>query len=224
MTSELQRLREVMDRLISPGGCEWDAEQTHESLLKYLLEESYEFVDAVEQGDRVAMQEELGDILLQVYFHSRMAEDGNPADGSAPFDIEDVARGVADKLIQRHPHVFTDSDVTYDDVLENWEAAKAIEKGRTSATDGVPLGQPALMLANKMLYRADKARYEIPVERPVTLPTGFSEGDLGAALFGIIDQAQLAGIDPEAALRATTKAYIARIKEYEKNRTPHGTH
>jgi XTP/dITP diphosphohydrolase len=211
MASELQRLREVMDRLRSPGGCEWDAEQSHESLLKYLLEESYEFVEAVEDNDRIAMQEELGDILLQVYFHSRMAED----DTSAPFDIEDVARGVADKLIHRHPHVFTDSDVTYDDVLENWEAQKAIEKGRTSATDGVPLGQPAMMLAHKMIYRAEKSRYSIPVAHPVKLRDGATESDIGAAIFGIIDQAQAAGIDPEAALRATTKAYIARIKEYE---------
>ena len=211
MTSELQRLREVMDRLRSPGGCEWDAEQTHESLLKYLLEESYEFVEAVEENDRTAMQEELGDILLQVYFHSRMAED----DHTAPFDIEDVARGVADKLIHRHPHVFTDSDVTYDDVLENWEAQKAIEKGRTSATDGVPLGQPAMLLANKMIYRAEKSRYSIPVEHPVKLGATPTELDVGAAIFGIIDQAQAAGIDPEAALRATTKMYIARIKEFE---------
>jgi len=211
MTSELQRLREVMDRLRSPGGCEWDAEQTHESLLKYLLEESYEFVEAVEESDRPAMQEELGDILLQVYFHSRMAED----DLTAPFDIEDVARGVADKLIHRHPHVFTDSDVTYDDVLENWEAQKAIEKGRTSATDGVPLGQPAMLLANKMIYRAEKSRYSIPVEHPVKLGATPTELDVVAAIFGIIDQAQAAGIDPEAALRAATKMYIARIKEFE---------
>jgi XTP/dITP diphosphohydrolase len=200
-----------MDRLRSPGGCEWDAEQTHESLLKYLLEESYELVEAVEENDRTAMQEELGDILLQVYFHSRMAED----DQAAPFDIEDVARGVADKLIHRHPHVFTDSDVTYDDVLENWEAQKAIEKGRTSATDGVPLGQPAMLLANKMIYRAEKSRYSIPVEHPVKLGANPTELDVGAAIFGIIDQAQAAGIDPEAALRATTKMYIARIKEFE---------
>ena len=215
MTSELQRLREVMDRLRSPGGCEWDAEQTHESLLKYLLEESYEFVEAVEENDRTAMQEELGDILLQVYFHSRMAED----DQAAPFDIEDVARGVADKLIHRHPHVFTDSDVTYDDVLENWEAQKAIEKGRTSATDGVPLGQPAMLLANKMIYRAEKSRYSIPVEHPVKLGANPTELDVGAAIFGIIDQAQAAGIDPEAALRATTKMYIARIKEFEAHKS-----
>ena len=98
--SELLRLREVMDRLRSPGGCPWDAEQTHESLLKYLLEESYEFIESVEEKDRAAMREELGDLLLQVYFHSRMAEE----DGSDPFNIEDVAKIVADKLERRHPH------------------------------------------------------------------------------------------------------------------------
>ena len=100
--SELQRLVGVMDRLRSPGGCPWDAEQTHESLVKYLLEESYEFIDSVDAKDREGMREELGDVLLQVYFHSRIAED-HPTD---PFSIEDVARSIADKLIRRHPHVF----------------------------------------------------------------------------------------------------------------------
>ena len=94
MSSELTRLRQVMDKLRSPGGCPWDAEQDHVTLLKFLLEESYEFIEAVEENDRDAMQEELGDLLLQVYFHSRMAEE----DKEQPFDIEDVAKGVADKL------------------------------------------------------------------------------------------------------------------------------
>ena len=113
--SELLRLREVMDRLRSPGGCPWDAEQTHESLLKYLLEESYEFIESVEDKDRIAMREELGDLLLQVYFHSRMAEE----DGKDPFNIEDVAKIVADKLERRHPHVFGDVKVSgTEEVLE----------------------------------------------------------------------------------------------------------
>ena len=106
MSSELLRLAEVMNRLRSPGGCPWDAEQTHQSLLKYLLEESYEFVDSVDEDDRTAMREELGDILLQVYFHSRIAQE-HPTD---PFDIEEVAKGIADKLIRRHPHVFGDDE------------------------------------------------------------------------------------------------------------------
>ncbi len=119
--SQLQRLVEVMDTLRSPGGCPWDAEQTHESLLKYLLEESYEFVDAVQSDNRVDMREELGDVLLQVYFHARMAQE-HPTD---PFSIEDVAQGIADKLIRRHPHVFEGVEVRdSQEVLENWEELK----------------------------------------------------------------------------------------------------
>ena len=110
-----------MDRLRSPGGCPWDAEQSHDSLVKFLLEESYEFIEAVETNDREAMREELGDVLLQVYFHARMAEE-HPTD---PFSIEDVAQGVAEKLVRRHPHVFADvEDLSSDEVLENWEALK----------------------------------------------------------------------------------------------------
>jgi XTP/dITP diphosphohydrolase len=132
MSSELIRLREVMDKLRSPGGCPWDAEQDHESLLKYLLEESYEFIEAVENKDRTSMQEELGDLLLQVYFHSRMAEE----DTDNPFNVEDVAKTVTDKLIRRHPHVFGGTKVeSSSEVLENWEAQKATEKGRTSISE-----------------------------------------------------------------------------------------
>jgi len=214
MSSELLRLRQVMDQLRSPGGCQWDAEQTHETLLKYLLEESYEYIEAVEDNDRAAMQEELGDLLLQVYFHSRVAED----DKDAPFNIEDVAKGIADKLIHRHPHVFTDSDVTYDDVLENWEKQKREEKGRTSAVDGVPLGQPAMSLATKMIYRSEKSGYSVPIAHPVEIAPDISESELGEVLFGLIDQAQAAGLDPEVALRAATKKYIEAIKQYEAKR------
>ena len=209
--SELLRLREVMDRLRSPGGCPWDAEQTHESLLKYLLEESYEFIESVEENDRVAMREELGDILLQVYFHSRMAEE----DKTDPFDIEDIAKSIADKLERRHPHVFGDVKVSgTEEVLANWEVQKAEEKGRTSAIDGVPLAQPALPLANKLIYRAEKFNYELPIKHPVKVDIK-SEEELGEILLGIVDQAAAKGIDPEAALRAATKAYIERLREYE---------
>ena len=214
MSSELLRLRQVMDQLRSPGGCQWDAEQTHESLLKYLLEESYEYIEAVEDNDRTAMKEELGDLLLQVYFHARVAED----DKNAPFSIEDVAKGIADKLIHRHPHVFTDSDVTYDDVLENWEKQKREEKNRTSAVDGVPLGQPAMSLATKMIYRSEKSGYSVPIAHPVQVAPDINEAELGEVLFGLIDQAQAAGLDPEVALRAATKKYIEAIKQYETKR------
>jgi XTP/dITP diphosphohydrolase len=209
--SELLRLREVMNQLRSPGGCPWDAEQTHESLLKYLLEESYEFIEAVEEKDRQSMREELGDVLLQVYFHSRMAEE----DGSDPFDIEDIAKLVADKLIQRHPHVFGDVKVSgTDEVLANWEKAKQAEKGRTSAMDGVPLGQPALPLANKLIYRAEKYGYDLKIAHPVEVELK-DENQLGEILLGLIDQAQEKGLDPEAALRAATKGYIEKLRAYE---------
>jgi len=221
--SELNRLREVMDRLRSPGGCPWDAEQTHASLLKYLLEESYEFVEAVEQNDRAAIREELGDLLLQVYFHARVAQD-DPTD---PFDVEEVAGAVADKLVRRHPHVFSDAVAeTSEDVMKTWEAQKVAEKGRTSALDGVPIAQPALMLANKLAYRVDKFGYGFSVEHPVTIDDSTTEEGLGEILFGIIEQAQKQGLDAEAALRGAVSKYIRMIEAYERNEkeNAHGAH
>jgi XTP/dITP diphosphohydrolase len=212
MSSELIRLREVMDKLRSPGGCPWDAEQDHTSLLKYLLEESYEFIESVENNDRDAMQEELGDLLLQVYFHSRMAEE----DAKQPFNIEDVAKTVADKLVRRHPHVFGDTKVENSaQVLANWEVAKAAEKGRRSAIDGVPLAQPALPLVAKLLYRAEKFNYEIPINQMMKLPTEMEEDQFGQLLLGLIAQAVSKGLDPEAALRGAAKSLIAQIQAHE---------
>lgn len=205
-----------MHRLRSPGGCPWDAEQTHESLLKYLLEESYEFSEAVDEKDRTAMREELGDVLLQVYFHAAIASE----DREDPFTIEDVAGGIADKLIRRHPHVFSDSPITFDDVLENWEKQKREEKGRTSATDGVPIAQPAMALAAKMIYRADKYGYSLPVPHPVAIDGEIDEESFGALLFGLIDQAEKMGIDAESALRSATKKYIESILEFEADSQP----
>ena len=212
MTSELLRLREVMDKLRSPGGCPWDAEQTHQSLLKYLLEESYEFIESVENNDRQDMQEELGDLLLQVYFHSRMAE----ADANQPFNIEDVAKSVADKLIRRHPHVFAGTKVdNSQDVLENWEKQKALEKGRSSIIDGVPLAQPALPLAAKVVYRINKLNYSLPISQPIKLSDQTNQDQFGEILLGLIAQAVEKGLDPEAALRGATKSLIAQIQEHE---------
>jgi len=212
MSSELIRLREVMDKLRSPGGCPWDAEQDHTSLLKYLVEESYEFIESVENNDRDAMQEELGDLLLQVYFHSRMAEE----DAKQPFNIEDVAKSVADKLIRRHPHVFAGEEVDSSaEVLENWERQKAAEKGRTSAIDGVPLAQPALPLATKVLYRLKKLNYGLSVSEPVKLKDNVDQDQFGQILLGLITQAVNKGLDPEAALRQATKELIVQIQEHE---------
>jgi XTP/dITP diphosphohydrolase len=212
MSSELIRLREVMDKLRSPGGCPWDAEQDHASLLKYLLEEAYEFIESVENNDRTAMQEELGDLLLQVYFHSRMAEE----DAKQPFNIEDVARSVADKLIRRHPHVFAGKSVDSSaDVLANWEKQKVAEKGRTSAIDGVPLSQPALPLATKVLYRLKKLNYDLSVSEPIKFNDDVDQDQFGQILLGLISQAINKGLDPEAALRKATKALIVQIQEQE---------
>ncbi|MDA3036083.1 MAG: MazG family protein [Actinomycetota bacterium] len=201
-----------MDKLRSPGGCPWDAEQDHESLLKYLLEESYEFIEAVENKDRTSMQEELGDLLLQVYFHSRMAEE----DANNPFNVEDVAKTVTDKLIRRHPHVFGGTKVeSSSEVLENWEAQKATEKGRTSIIDGVPLAQPALPLAAKVLYRMNKLNFELEVDKPINISEQLNQDQFGDLLLGLIAQAVDLGIDPEAALRTATKSLISKIQEHE---------
>jgi len=209
--SELQRLVGVMDRLRSPGGCPWDAEQTHESLVKYLLEESYEFIDSVDAKDREGMREELGDVLLQVYFHSRIAQD-HPTD---PFSIEDVARSIADKLIRRHPHVFEGLQVSgTEEIIENWEEIKAREKGRTSALDGVALAQPALPLVEKLLYRAEKYKVNVELtkyqsEKPAT------QESVGEALASIIAWARDNEIDPENALRLYGRQIAEQIKAAE---------
>jgi XTP/dITP diphosphohydrolase len=200
-----------MDRLRSPGGCPWDAEQTHESLVKYLLEESYEFIDSVDAKDREGMREELGDVLLQVYFHSRIAQD-HPTD---PFSIEDVARSIADKLIRRHPHVFEGLQVSgTEEIIDNWEEIKAKEKGRTSALDGVALAQPALPLVEKLLYRAEKYKVNVELtkyqsDKPAT------EESVGEALASIIAWARDNEIDPENALRLYGRQIAEQIKAAE---------
>ncbi len=205
--SELLRLVEVMDKLRSPGGCAWDAEQTHESLIKYLLEESYEFIDAIETDDRVGMREELGDVLLQVYFHPRIAQD-HPSD---PFTIDDVAGAIADKLIGRHPHVFAGLEVSgTDEIIENWEAIKAKEKGRTSPIDGVAMSQPALPLVSKLIYRADKYGAELKIDE-YTSEVPASEESVGAALASVIAWAYQHEIDPELALRGEARRMIEQL-------------
>ena len=209
--SELQRLVEVMDRLRSPGGCPWDAEQTHESLVKYLLEESYEFIDSVDAKDREGMREELGDVLLQVYFHSRIAQD-HP---THPFSIEDVARSIADKLIRRHPHVFEGLQVSgTEEIIDNWEEIKAKEKGRTSALDGVALAQPALALVEKLLYRAEKYKVSVELTKYQSAKPATNES-VGEALASIIAWARDNEIDPENALRLYARQIAEQIKAAE---------
>ena len=206
----LIRLVEVMDRLRSPGGCPWDAEQTHESLLKYQLEESYEYIEAVEKGDRADMREELGDLLLQVYFHARIAQE-HPNDS---FNIDDVAKGVADKLVNRHPHVFGDTKVSSSqEVHANWERIKNEEKGRTEFDEGVPLNQPALALAAKLILRAEKNGLTRPQPVAPNVNSLDEESALGDALLALISWAVKEDLDPEAALRKAALRYRDSIKE-----------
>ncbi len=192
----------VMDRLRSPGGCPWDAEQTHESLTRYLLEETYEALEALQDGDSAALREELGDVLLQVLFHARLAEDEIPA-----WSIDDVAAGLVEKLVRRHPHVFADVTVTgADEVHTNWDAIKKAEKKRDSVLDGVPLTMPALMLAQTLQRKATRAGIET-----VTLP---ADG-IGAELFALTARAQAAGVDAELALRDVATGYAAAVRAAE---------
>ncbi|MFN2518990.1 MAG: MazG family protein [Jatrophihabitantaceae bacterium] len=196
MTSNLQRAVEVMDQLRSPGGCPWDAAQTHSSLAKYLLEECYEVLEAIETNDLGLLREELGDLLLQVLFHARVTEELPPEQA---FSIEDVAADLVDKLVRRHPHVFAGAVAGDADTLnENWEQQKVAEKGRRSATDGVPLAQPALALAAKLVSRAGRAGLVV---------TPAPSEQFGEQLFALVREAVAAGVDPESALRATARSY-----------------
>jgi XTP/dITP diphosphohydrolase len=195
----------VMDRLRSPGGCPWDAEQTHESLLQYLVEECYELYEAVEHGDRVAIREELGDVLLQVLFHARIAVEH----AEASFGIDDVAADLVAKLVGRHPHVFAGSErvETAEHQEHRWEQLKRDEKQRESSVDGVPLGQPAVALAAKLTSRT--ARAGLPAD---LLPDG---SGVGERLFALAARAKLAGIDPEAELRATARRFVDDVRAAE---------
>lgn len=202
--SALLRAVAIMDRLRSPGGCPWDAEQTHSTLAPYLIEEAYETLEAIETADLTALREELGDLLLQVLFHARLAEE---AGESERFTIDDVAADLVDKLTRRHPHVFADVTVSgADEVNRNWDQIKAAEKGRRSATEGIAMGQPALSLAAKLAGRAAKSGLTVPA------PAG--EG-IGEKLFAVVTEAVQAGIDPELALRETARAFRDAILEEE---------
>lgn len=194
----------VMDRLRSPGGCPWDAQQTHESLRQYLVEETYELLEAIEDGDRVALREELGDVLLQVLFHARVAAE----DPDDPFDIDAVAAGLVAKLVGRHPHVFADADpVSHEHLEGRWEELKQAEKRRESIMDGVALGQPAAALAGKVGQRSGRAG--VPSD---LFPAG---SDPAAQLFRLAASARRAGIDPEDELRAAAKRFASNVRAAE---------
>jgi uncharacterized protein YabN with tetrapyrrole methylase and pyrophosphatase domain len=236
----LLRLVQVMD--ILRVNCPWDAKQTHESLAPYLLEECYEALEALESGDPAALRDELGDVLLQVVFHARVAAERTDGTG---YTIDDVATGIVEKLIRRHPHVFGDVQVSgAEDVKRNWDAIKAAERGGRegalpAALGSVPFGQPALSLAAQLQRRADRAG--VPVEL-ADLPTGTAAGpaaagpaaagralaggqgpdgvsEIGAALFALVAQARAAGIDPELELRAAARSYRERVRQWAEDQS-----
>jgi XTP/dITP diphosphohydrolase len=218
----LLELVAIMDRLRSPGGCPWDAQQTHSSLVSYLIEETYEAVEAIEAGDSAGMCEELGDLLLQVVFHARIAAE----DPRQPWNIDDVAAGISSKLMARHPHVFGDVVAdTAEEVAANWASLKVTEKARDSVLDGIPAGLPALVLAEKMTHRAAAAGV-VPGAGPTAallaaesaMPAGTTFDGFGELLLALVIRGQGLGLDAEAALRHATRAHAGRIRAAERER------
>ena len=208
----------VIDRLRSPGGCPWDAAQTHSSLAPFLLEEAYETVDAIASGDAVHLREELGDLLIQPLLHARLAGEDDPG-----FDIDDVAGDVVAKLIRRHPHVFGDERVDdLEELGELWETTKREEKpDRRYATDGVATGQPALSLAAKYLSRAERAGLDVPVAGDGDQGSD-GESSIGSELLALVERAHRAGVDPELALRRAALDYGARVRREQDARRSEG--
>jgi len=226
--SQVERLKSIMRRLRAPGGCPWDAEQTHESIVPNLIEEAYETVDAIRRGNDPDMIEELGDLLLQVVFHSEIAEEGKR------FDLEDVARVISEKLVRRHPHVFASSEAGDSDaVLRQWDAIKRDEKGEQEVPylHGVGKGLPALVRAAKLQKKAAKIGFDWPVETGVlskireelaemqsaidAQDTEGAEEELGDLLFSVVNLARFRKIDPEILMAQANAKFEKRFGEME---------
>jgi tetrapyrrole methylase family protein/MazG family protein len=226
----LYRLREVVDRLLAPGGCPWDREQTHESLKRHLLEEAYEVLDAIDSGSAEKLREELGDLLMQPFMHAQMEK------AAGIFDIDDVATTLADKLVRRHPHVFGEGTVAdADEVLTNWDAIKQREKGGEleSLLAGVPRGEAALLRAYEIGKRAARVGFEWPDveavfdklheeeaefrEAMASGDTAHTEAELGDLLFTVVNLARWAGVEPEEALRRMLNRFTERFMDMERN-------
>jgi XTP/dITP diphosphohydrolase len=215
-----------MDTLRAPGGCPWDAAQDHRSLVQYLLEESYEVAEAIEDGDDEALREELGDLLLQVVFHCAIAT------SAGAFTLDDVAGDVADKLIRRHPHVFTPADsslceaMTAEESYARWDRIKAKEKSRTSVLDGIPRAQPGLARLQKIIGRATRGGLDLDVVTGPLLPYDSGDHDeaethrgIGSRLLEIVLEADGLGVDAETAMRATMRALEDSIRAQESDPT-----
>jgi len=224
------RLIEIMERLRAPGGCPWDAEQTHKSLIRHLIEESYELADAVEKEDADHMAEELGDVLLQVVFHATIAK------GNNSFTMDNVINQLCDKLIHRHPHVFADATVRDSkDVIRNWEKLKKKEESkqaRESILSGIPESMPALLQALKIQSTVSRVGFDWDApeevmlkidEEQAELADAMEEGDIkkiedeiGDLIFSVVNLSRLLHVDPETALRSTNRKFTRRFYEIEK--------
>jgi tetrapyrrole methylase family protein/MazG family protein len=233
MSQEFDRLVEIVRRLRAPGGCPWDREQTNRSILSCLLDEAYEFFEAVDENDPAKMREELGDILLQVVLHAQISSDSAPESGA--FDIEDVARDIGDKLIRRHPHVFGDAEASSSsEGIRNWERITKSEYGeerRKDMTDDIPEALPALFRAEKMQRRVAQVGFDWSEMAPVldkveeefgefreALESGdaaHAEEELGDILFALVNVGRHAKISAENALRAATRKFEKRFRYVE---------
>ncbi len=233
---KLERLIDIMKLLRSKEGCPWDREQTHESLKKYLIEETYEYLEVVDLDDKARMCEELGDVLLQIVFHARIAEE------NGDFNIEDVINGVCEKMIHRHPHVFGDvSAETSSQVLKNWEEIKKREKGvkdQTSVLQDVPKNLPALMRSYKVQQKAAQVGFdwsdpgdvfakireeidELEVEFKKQNKLGI-EDELGDVLFSVVNLSRFLKVHPELSLTQSTNKFISRFEHIEKRALEQG--
>ena len=231
---QIERLRAIMHRLRAPGGCPWDAEQTHESLVSNLIEETYETVAAIRSGDQENLREELGDLLLQVVFHAELAQENDR------FNLDEIARGISDKLVRRHPHVYSDSRVdSTDGVLSQWEDIKRAEKGHEEKPylHGVGKGLPALLRAAKLQKKAGKigfdwpdttgiaekideelaeVREELAKHQEGTPASRELQAEIGDLLFIVTNLARKLGVDPEVALEGTNEKFLHRFDQIEK--------
>ena len=224
--ADFQKLIDVLESLLAPGGCEWDRKQTHQSLVPYLLEETHEVIEAIEKGDMNSLKEELGDLMLHVLFQAKLAET------EGHFNISDSLKDISEKLIRRHPHVFNDDKSSLDNNL-SWEQAKKKEKKRNSVLDGVPLSLPTLTRARRIQEKASSVGFDWKEIKPIWSKvheeiSELSEAitleqkdkiqdEMGDVLFSVVNLARFLDIDPEASLRQTIRKFESRFKKVEKS-------
>ncbi|HZD61130.1 MAG TPA: nucleoside triphosphate pyrophosphohydrolase [Anaerolineae bacterium] len=228
-----EHLVEIMSRLRGPQGCPWDKEQTHESLRRYLIEEAYETIEAIDENDPKHLKEELGDLLLQIVFHSQIASE------TGQFTMDDVSGGIITKLIRRHPHIFGEVEVSSArEVVINWEKIKDQEKGKASALSGIPKSLPALLYAFKLQAKAarvgfdwedvdgalEKISEEVDELRRAKRGEGSIEDEIGDLLFAVVNVARHLDVDPELALKRTCDKFERRFSYMEEKSASENKH